>query len=147
MLTYTRPHTQVRPHTGLSSEGLSFFFAASAQCLIFFGDRPFLNSKEAIKHHHQIIEDWKEVLWTDESKFEVFGSPCRISAHLRVGERTVPQCVKSTARHGGGSVMVRDRVSGARGTLNQKWRPQHSAAASNTLWYAPSWSAVHPTAR
>lgn len=29
-------------------------------------------------------EDWKKVFWTDESKFEIFGS-CRIFARHRVG--------------------------------------------------------------
>uniref|UniRef100_A0AAZ1X5G4 Transposase Tc1-like domain-containing protein n=1 Tax=Oreochromis aureus TaxID=47969 RepID=A0AAZ1X5G4_OREAU len=26
----------------------------------------------AMKHHHWTTEDWKKVLWTNESKFEIF---------------------------------------------------------------------------
>ena len=31
-------------------------------------------------------EDWKKVLWTDESKFEILCSSCRIFVHRRVGK-------------------------------------------------------------
>uniref|UniRef100_A0AAR2IV22 Transposase Tc1-like domain-containing protein n=1 Tax=Pygocentrus nattereri TaxID=42514 RepID=A0AAR2IV22_PYGNA len=31
----------------------------------------------AVQHRHWTEEDWKKVLWTDESKFEVFGSQRR----------------------------------------------------------------------
>uniref|UniRef100_A0A8C9T4M7 Transposase Tc1-like domain-containing protein n=1 Tax=Scleropages formosus TaxID=113540 RepID=A0A8C9T4M7_SCLFO len=38
----------------------------------------------AMKHRHWITEDWKKVLWTDESKFEIFGSSCRVFVCCRV---------------------------------------------------------------
>uniref|UniRef100_A0A1A8N175 Transposable element Tcb1 transposase n=2 Tax=Nothobranchius pienaari TaxID=704102 RepID=A0A1A8N175_9TELE len=59
-----------------------------------------------MKHCHWTTEDWKKVLWTDESKFEIFDSSRRIFVRRRVGERMVPQCVTSTVKYGGGSVMV-----------------------------------------
>lgn len=68
----------------------------------------------AMKHYQWTSEDWKKVLWTDESKLELFGSSRRIFVHHRVGERMVPQCVTSTVRHGGGSVMVWGCLAGSR---------------------------------
>uniref|UniRef100_A0A0F8APK2 Transposable element Tc1 transposase n=1 Tax=Larimichthys crocea TaxID=215358 RepID=A0A0F8APK2_LARCR len=32
----------------------------------------------AMKHRHWTTEDWKKELWTDESKFQIFGSSRRI---------------------------------------------------------------------
>ena len=47
----------------------------------------------ATKHRHWTTEDWKKVLWTDESKLKIFGSSRRIFVHRRVGERMLLQCV------------------------------------------------------
>jgi hypothetical protein len=34
----------------------------------------------AMKYCQWTTEDWKKVLWTDESKCEIFGSSCRVFA-------------------------------------------------------------------
>ncbi|MBN3271204.1 ABI2 protein, partial [Polyodon spathula] len=60
----------------------------------------------AMKHRQWTTEDWKVVLWTDESKFEIFASSRRVFVRRRVGERMVPCCVTPTVKHGGGRVMV-----------------------------------------
>ena len=81
----------------------------------------------AMKHRQWTTEDWKKVLWTDESKFEIFGSSRRVFVRRRVGKRMVPRCVTPTVKHGGGSVMVWGSFAGSRvgdlhrvsGTLNQ----------------------------
>jgi hypothetical protein len=49
---------------------------------------------------------WKSVLWSDESKFEMFGSNRRVFVRRRVGERMISACVVHTVKHGGGGVMV-----------------------------------------
>lgn len=62
--------------------------------------------KFAQKYKHWTVEQWKSVLWTDESKFEIFGNKRRQYVRRRVGERYDPKCITPTVKHGGGSVMV-----------------------------------------
>ena len=90
------------------------------------------NKKErlawAMKQCQWTTENWKKFFWTDESKFEIFGSSCRVFVRRRVGERMVPQRVTPPVKHGGGSVMIWGSFTGSRvcdlhrvtGTLNQK---------------------------
>lgn len=60
----------------------------------------------AKKYKDWTAEDWKKVLWTDESKFEVFGNKRRSYVRRGVGERMSPNCIRPTVKHGGGSVMI-----------------------------------------
>ena len=46
------------------------------------------------------------VLWSDESKFEIFGSNHPVFVIHKVGERMISACVVPTVKHGGGGVMV-----------------------------------------
>lgn len=57
-------------------------------------------------HQNWTLEDWHKVLWTDESKFELFGSRRRIFVRRSLGERAREQCIVPTVKHGGGSVMI-----------------------------------------
>lgn len=50
--------------------------------------------------------DWAKVLWTDESKFVVFGSNRKVYVRRKPGEQLLEDCVVSTVKHGGSSVMV-----------------------------------------
>ena len=54
----------------------------------------------------QKLVDWKQVLWTDESKFELFGSNHRVYVRRQTGDRLKAPCVTPTIKHGGGSAMV-----------------------------------------
>lgn len=69
-----------------------------------------VNKKKRLKwareHRKWTIADWKKVLWTDESKFELFGTKRRVYVRRRVGERFKTECVVPTVKHGGGSIMV-----------------------------------------
>ena len=60
----------------------------------------------AKKHEQWTLDRWKSVLWSDESKFAIFGSNHCVFARHRVGERMISACVVSTVKHGGGGVMV-----------------------------------------
>ena len=59
------------------------------------------------KQHEQFtVDDWKHVIWTNKSKFLIFGSKRRVYVQRKVGEWLMKQCLVPTVKHGGGSVMV-----------------------------------------
>jgi hypothetical protein len=58
------------------------------------------------KHRHWTEEDWKKVLWTDESKFEVFGSQRRTFMRRRKNEKMLEECLTPSVKHGGGTVVA-----------------------------------------
>jgi len=60
----------------------------------------------AREHQNWTLEDWKTVLWTDESKFIIFGSRRRAFVRRFSGERAKDYCISPTVKHGGGSVMI-----------------------------------------
>ncbi|CAK9796236.1 Transposable element Tc1 transposase [Anthophora quadrimaculata] len=75
--------------------------------------KPFLrlaNKKKrlawAVAHKDWTLDQWKKVLWTDESKFEIFGSNRRMFVRRRTGERLLDSCIVPTVKHGGGNTMV-----------------------------------------
>ena len=53
------------------------------------------------------MDQWYKVVWSDEYKFNLFGSDGRVYIRRRAGEDYLPECVQSTVKFGGGSVMVR----------------------------------------
>jgi hypothetical protein len=67
----------------------------------------------AKKHEQWTLDRWKSVLWSDESKFEIFGSNRRVFVRRRVGERMISSGVVPTVKHGGGGgVMVWGCIAG-----------------------------------
>jgi len=60
----------------------------------------------AKQHQDWTTDHWKSVLWTDESKFELFGNKRRQVVRRKVGESHLAQCIAPSFKHGGGSVMV-----------------------------------------
>ena len=79
----------------------------------------------AKKHDQWKLDRWKSVSWSDESKFEIFGSNHRVFVRRRVSELMISACVIPTVKHGG--VMVWGCVAGdtvsdlfrIQGTLSQ----------------------------
>lgn len=72
---------------------------------------PFLNKKHVEKRvcfakRHEIRKNWKNVLWSDETKINLFGSDGR--PHVRRPKNTAfdPRYTKKTIKHGGGNIML-----------------------------------------
>ena len=49
---------------------------------------------------------WKHVLWSDESKFNLFGSDGKIMMWRSTTEEYRPKCTTPTVKHNSGSRMV-----------------------------------------
>ncbi len=60
----------------------------------------------ARNHVNWTLEQWSRVLFTDESKFELFGCKRRLFVRRMMNERFQKNCIVPTVKHGGGSVMV-----------------------------------------
>ncbi len=56
---------------------------------------------------------WNHVLWSDETKTNLFGSDCVQHVWRRPGEEYQENCVLPTVKHGGGSIMVWGCMSAA----------------------------------
>ena len=58
-------------------------------------------------HQNWTIEDWKNVAWSDESRFQLRHSDCRVRIWRKQHESMDPSCLVSTVQAvGGGGVMV-----------------------------------------
>lgn len=61
--------------------------------------------KFAQEHVNWTEEQWNRVLFTDETKVEVFGTHRRVFVRRKAGERYRNECLVPTVKFGGGSVM------------------------------------------
>lgn len=75
--------------------------------------KPLLSARNIIKrlsfakkHVTWSKKKWTKVLFTDESKFELFGNNRRTFVRRIKNERFIKECITPTMKHGGGSVMV-----------------------------------------
>ena len=58
------------------------------------------------KYEHWTAEHWKRVVWSDEAKFELFGSKRRQYCWVKPGAPLTSRQVQSTVKHGGGNIMM-----------------------------------------
>lgn len=82
--------------------------------------KPFISKKNkasrkkfATEHVTWTEEQWGCVHFSDESKFNLFGSDGRRYVRRNPTERYSPKCIKSSVKFGGGSVMVFGMISAA----------------------------------
>ena len=52
------------------------------------------------------MERWKHTVFSDESKYNIFGSDGRQWCRRRAGEAEQRQYMKKQVKHGGGNIMV-----------------------------------------
>lgn len=60
----------------------------------------------ARRYKNWTMEDWKKVIWSDETKFNVFGSGGRQHYWKKPGASLQSHHVKPIVKHGGGSIML-----------------------------------------
>lgn len=75
--------------------------------------RPLLTKRQrklrlefALKHREWTVEDWKKVLWSDETKINRIGSDGRSYVWKKKGEPLSTRLTTPTVKHGGGNLMV-----------------------------------------
>ena len=60
----------------------------------------------AESHQHWTVEDWKQVIWSDETKINRIGSDGKRWAWKKAGEGLSDRLVQETVKFGGGSLMM-----------------------------------------
>ncbi|CAF1068423.1 unnamed protein product [Rotaria magnacalcarata] len=69
-----------------------------------------INRVKRLKCAKEMLEKplgfWETVVWSDQSKFNLFGSDGKVMAWRTPKEEFEPKCTIPTIKHGGGSVMV-----------------------------------------
>ncbi|KAG1606651.1 hypothetical protein G6F46_012858 [Rhizopus delemar] len=75
--------------------------------------KPLLSAKNIRKrlswcmaHKDWTIDDWKRVVWSDETKINIFNSDGRTWTWIRSGESLKLHHVKMTVKHGRGNTML-----------------------------------------
>lgn len=75
--------------------------------------KPFISKVNKVKrlqfaeeYREKDFEFWKEVIFTDESKFNIWGSDGQLRVWRRENEALKEKNLRATVKHGGGSVMV-----------------------------------------
>jgi transposase len=75
--------------------------------------KPLLSSRHrqrrlafALKYREWTVEDWKRVIWSDETKINRIGSDGRQWVWKEVGEGLIDREVQGTVKYGGGNLMV-----------------------------------------
>ena len=60
----------------------------------------------ALKYREWTVEDWKRVIWSDETKINRIGSDGKQWVWKQVGEGLIPREIQGTVKFGGGNIMV-----------------------------------------
>ena len=102
-----------------------------------------------------IIEQWNKVLWTDESKFEIFVLNKRFYVRRRIEEKAAISCIKTTVKYaessfmqgGGFSLLQSRRFAPSEGQIESDRRLQQTAALRDPIRNVACVSRIHTHAR
>ncbi len=87
------------------------------------------------------MNDWNHVLWSEESKVNLFDSDGVQHVWRRPGEEYQENCALPTVKHGGGSIMVLSCMntagSGSCGSLRETWIPTCTVTFWSRRWCPP----------
>ncbi|KAI5117840.1 hypothetical protein M0805_008112 [Coniferiporia weirii] len=68
--------------------------------------------KWALEHADWTVEDWHCIIFSDESKFQLFKSDGHQYCYIKPGQALSARFTKKTVKHGGGSIMVWGCITG-----------------------------------
>lgn len=88
----------------LEERGLKSYFAKKRPMISKANKQKRL--KFARDHVNKPLEFWKRVIWSDESKFELFNKKRRLRVWRKSDEGLQDRHLQPTVKHGGGSIMV-----------------------------------------
>jgi len=89
---------------GLKKSGLRA--APKKKCPLLSSNHKKARMDFALAHENWTIDDWKRVIWSDETKINCLGSDGRKWVWKERGERLSDRLVQGTLKFGGGSLMM-----------------------------------------
>jgi len=112
--------TAVEVHRELGEEGYELSYTTVRNTLHALGfeaktkkKKPFLSARHrqarynwAKEHQHWTVDDWRRVVWTDETKINVWGSDGVKYCWVRPDDPLKPHHLEFTVKHGKGSLMM-----------------------------------------
>uniref|UniRef100_A0A4W6DQP0 Tc1-like transposase DDE domain-containing protein n=1 Tax=Lates calcarifer TaxID=8187 RepID=A0A4W6DQP0_LATCA len=113
LIRMSRENRQCSTRTvcGLLDRGLSSYKAVK---------KPLINERQRLArccwaqpHKNWTARNWKKILWSDESSFQLYPPPDNVRVCRRPGEALSRACTVPTVKHGGGSIMVWGCISAA----------------------------------
>ncbi|GFV51792.1 transposable element Tc1 transposase [Trichonephila clavipes] len=63
-------------------------------------------------HGHYVVHKRKQILWSDDSRLNLYELDGKVQVWRTPRERLLPECILSTVKFGGGGIMVGDVSSG-----------------------------------
>jgi len=105
---------------GIKDDGINISYSTAKRAIRSMGftskkkvKKPLLSKKHqqtrlewAKAHQHWTVDDWRRVVWSDETKINVWGSDGIKYYWSRKGDFIKPHHLDLTVKHGGGSLMM-----------------------------------------
>ncbi len=83
------------------------------------------------------MDYWNHVLWSDETKINLFGSDGVKRVWWQQGEEYKDKCVLPTVKHGSDCVMVWGCMNAAGSSLREPWIPTCTVTYWSSTWSPP----------